>query len=109
MIRRVAVAAEVLHTAHQLYGEERSPRGAGSEYDFVGGPLAAATFAFRGFDDLSYDVVPQVRSYTVVDPVFGVVTFTAVLVADGGKDAHVEIVSFLDDPDYWAIIDNDPE
>jgi len=40
VIRRVAVAQAVLHTAHERFGEERSPHGEGSEYDFVGGPLA---------------------------------------------------------------------
>ena len=43
----------------------------------VGGPLAAAIFAFREFDALSYDLLPAVRSYTVVDPIFGVVTFVS--------------------------------
>lgn len=104
MIRRVEVAPAVLQTAHQRFGEERSPRGDGSEYDFVGGPLAAAVFAFREFDALSYDLVPAVRSYTVVDPVFGVVTFAAVR----RTDDIVEIVSFADDPDYWAALDDDP-
>ena len=105
MIRRVEVAQAVLQTADERFGEERSPQGEGSEYDFVGGPLAAAVFAFREFDALSYDLVPAVRSYTVVDPIFGVVTFAAVL----RTDDIVEIVSFADDPDYWAALDDDPE
>ena len=37
MIRRVEVAQAVLHTAHERFGEERSPQGEGSEYDFLGG------------------------------------------------------------------------
>jgi hypothetical protein len=78
VIRRVVVASSIFTTAHEEFGEERSPQGAGSEYDFVGGPLAAAIFAFREFDSLSYDVVPAVRSYTVVDPVFGPITFATV-------------------------------
>ena len=105
MIRRVEVAQAVIESAHERFGEERSPQGEGSEHDFVGGPLAAATFAFREFDALSYDLVPAVRSYTVVDPIFGVVTFAAVLRADD----IVEIVSFANDPDYWAALDDDPE
>jgi hypothetical protein len=105
VIRRVVVASEVFETAHEQFGESRSPQGDGSEYDFVGGPLAAAVFAFREFDTLSYDVVPAVRSYTVVDPMFGPVTFTAAL----RIDSHVEIVDFAHDPDYWAALDDDPE
>lgn len=62
-------------------------------------------FAFREFDSLSYDLVPAVRSYTVVDPIFGPVTFAAVL----RTDDIVEIVSFADDPDYWSVLDDDPE
>lgn len=105
MIRRVEVASAVYESANEKFGETRSAGGQGSEYDFVGGPLAAAVFAFREFDALSYDVVPAVRSYTVVDPIFGAVTFAAVL----RTDDVVEIVSFADDPDYWAALDDDPE
>ena len=35
------------------------------------GPLAAAVFAFRDFEQLSFDLIPAVRSYTIVDPFFG--------------------------------------
>ncbi|CAB4364431.1 MAG: hypothetical protein F2681_10225 [Actinobacteria bacterium] len=105
MIRRVEVASAVFESAHEQFEAARSPLGDGSEYDFVGGPLAAAVFAFREFDVLSYDVVPAVRSYTVVDSFFGAVTFVAVL----RTDEIVEVVSFADDPDYWSALDNDPE
>lgn len=105
MIRRVDVAPAVYEGANERFGETRSAGGQASEYDFVGGPLAAAVFAFREFDALSYDLVPAVRSYTVVDPIFGAVTFAAVL----RTDDVVEIVSFADDPDYWAALDDDPE
>lgn len=104
MIRRVSVAAPVFEKAHQQFGAARSTVGRPSEYDFIGGPLAAATFAFRDFDSLSYDVVPAVRSFTVVDPIFGVVTFVAVAVVDDS----VEVVDFADDPDYWSVIADDP-
>lgn len=105
MIRRVDVAPAFYESANERFGETRSAGGKGSEYDFIGGPLAAVVFAFREFDELSYDVVPAVRSYTVVDPIFGAVTFAAVL----RTDDVVEIVSFADDPDYWAAPDDDPE
>ena len=97
MIRRVTVNRDVLQRANDQFGEERSPDGRPSEYDFVGGPLAAAVFAFRLFDELSYDVVPSVRWYTVVDPFFGPVTFVGLLLDDGS----VEVVGFESDPDYW--------
>jgi len=103
--RRVKVAPAVYQSSYERFGEARSPKSEGSEYDFVSGPLAAAVFAFRDFDALSYDIIPAVHSYTVVDPIFGAVTFAAVLLTGD----IVEIVSFADDPDYWDALDNDPE
>lgn len=103
--RQVEVAPSVLNSAHAQFGDQRSPQGAPSEYDFVGGPLAAAVFAFQDFDRLSFEVVPAVRSYAVIDPIFGVVTFAALLRTDG----VVEIVDYADDPDYWDAVDADPE
>ena len=55
-------------------------------------------FAFRDFDTFSYDLVPAIRSYTIVDPIVGPVVFVGVLVSDD----VVEIVDFSDDPDYWS-------
>lgn len=104
MIREVRVNSTVFDKAHTRFGDGRSLSGRPSEYDFTTGPLAAAVFAFRGFDDLSYDLVPAVRSYTIVDPFFGPVVFAAVLSTDG----VVEIVDFSDDPDYWTTIEDDP-
>jgi hypothetical protein len=49
-----------------------------------------------------------VRSYTVVDPICGAVTFAAVLRTDEIVEI-VEIASFADDPGYWAALDDDPE
>jgi hypothetical protein len=105
VIRRVEVSASVVAEIHERFGTSRGVGGGGSEYDFVGGPLAAAVFAFGDFDSLSFDVVPAVRSYTVVDPVFGVVTFSAVLRIDG----VVEVAGFADDPDYWDVLDAGPD
>ncbi len=105
MIREIRVAQAVYERAHERYGEVRSVEGAPSEYDFVGGPLAAAVFAFRDFENLPVDVVPAVRSYTIIDPFFGAVVFVGVLI----EDDVVEIASFDDDPDYWSTIDDEPE
>ena len=105
MNRQVRVSAAVLAEANDRFGETRSSSGRPSEYDFVAGPLAAAVFAFRNFDQLSFDAVPAIRSYTILDPFFGPIVFTAILIRDG----WVEIVAFADDPDYWDAIANDPE
>lgn len=104
MTHEVVVASAVHARAHDEFGEQRSARGAPSEYDFVSGPLAAAVFAFRDFDRLRFDVVPAMRSYTILDPVFGPVVFVGVLLTDG----RIEVVDFAHDPDYWETIENDP-
>jgi hypothetical protein len=104
VIREVRVAQHVYEQAHDRFDESRTAEGTPSEYDFVAGPLAAALFAFRDFENMTFDVVPAVRTYTIVDPSFGAVVFVGVLI-----DAEVvEIADFDDDPDYWSIVDDEP-
>ena len=55
----VRIADEVVEKAHERYGEERSSSGRPNEYDFVGGPLAAAALEFRYFDELPGSPNPQ--------------------------------------------------
>ena len=105
MIREVRVGSAVYERAHARFGENRPVEGAPSEYDFVGGPLAAAVFAFRDFERLAHDVVPPVRTYTIIDPFFGAVVFVGVLI----EADVVEIADFDDDPDYWSTIDDQPQ
>lgn len=105
MSRDISVARAVYELAHDRFAEDRSADGSPSEFDFVSGPLAAATFAFREFDQLTYSLVPSVRSVIIVDPFFGPVVFVAMLLTDG----TVEIVDFDDDPGYWTAIEEDPE
>lgn len=105
MIREVRVDRDVYKRAHERFGESRSAEGAPSEYDFVGGPLAAAVFAFRNFESLAYDLVPAVRAYTIVDQFFGAVVFVGVLI----EADVVEITGFEDDLDYWSTVDDEPE
>ncbi|TFH19800.1 MAG: hypothetical protein E4H05_03770 [Acidimicrobiales bacterium] len=100
MTRRVLVGAAVLRKAHDEFGEARTTGGSPSEYDFVSGPLAAAVLVFRDFENLSFDLVPAVRTYTVVDPFFGPVVFVGVLTDEN----VVEIVDFAHDPDYWQLL-----
>ncbi len=100
-MHQVRVAAFVLEKAHERYGEERAASVAPSEYDFVGGPLAAALLEFRHFDELPEVAGPSVRSLIITDPFFGALVFFAVLV----ESAMVEIADFEDDPDYWSIVD----
>ena len=77
----VAVSAEVDARIAREFGAERTGSGRPSFYDFESGPLAAARLAFSQFDQLREAAGPSVRSVTIVDPVFGAVVFTAVLVA----------------------------
>ena len=97
----VRIADEVVEKARERYGEERSSSGRPSEYDFVGGPLAAAALEFRYFDELPKVAGPAVRSLHITDPFFGALVFFGVLI---GTDV-VEIADFEDDPDYWSMLD----
>lgn len=105
MIRRVDVAADLTERITNTYGPRRSEHGAPSEWDFWAGPLAAALIAFRDFDSLPFDHVPAIRRLTIVDPVFGALTFVGVLLADG----VVELADCAVDPDYWNLIDDGPD
>jgi hypothetical protein len=100
-VYEVRVAPFVLHKAHERYGDERSPSGVPSEYDFVGGPLGAALLEFRYFDELPEAAGPSVRSLIITDPFFGALVFFGVLV----ERTTVEIADFEDDPDYWSMVD----
>ncbi len=97
----VRVADRVMQKAHDRFGEERSPTGRPSEYDFVSGPLAAAIDRFRYFDDVHETLGPSVRTLIATDPFFGAVVFVGVLI----EPDVVEIADFDDDPDYWSIVD----
>lgn len=88
-----------------FFGPARSARGAPSELDFWSGPLHAALLGFRDFESLAYDDVPQVRRLEVVDVILGPVVFIGVLVAPG----IVELAAFDHDPDYWELIEGDPD
>ena len=87
-------------------GASVPPRASGtpSELDFWTGALQAALFGFRDFESLPLDDVPKLRHVTVIDAVFGPVTFVGVLLPD-----WVEIAAFALDPDYWNLIDDDPD
>ena len=101
---RVEVSAFVAEKAAFRYGEERS-EGRPSEYDFVTGPLAAALRSFGGFDALPIAAGPAVRISIIVDPFFGAVVFTGVLLAGN----VIEIADFDDDPDYWVTSQGETE
>jgi hypothetical protein len=95
----------IARKAAARFGDERSARGAPSHFDFVCGPLAAAAERCRDFDSLAEEAGPSIRSVWIIDPVFGPVVFIAVLV-----DVDVvELADFTDDPDYWRLIQDDPE
>ena len=104
MIHRVDVAAFVMTKVSDRYGAERSVDGAPSGYDFISGPLAAALIEFRHFAELPEAVGPSVRTLNVLDPFFGPVVFTGVMV----DDDRVEIADFSDDPEYWDLLRSDP-
>ena len=88
----------------RTFGPQRSGGGAPSEWDFWSGPLAAALVGFRDFDALRFTDWPEVRTLHIIDPVFGPVVFVGVLVEPG----VVELAAFEHDPDYWDLIEGDP-
>lgn len=73
--------------------------------DFWSGPLHAALLGFRRPESLPYDDVPQVRRLQVLDAIFGPVTFIGVVL----PGPVVEIAAFSSDPDYWRLIEDDPD
>lgn len=96
-----ALAAQIT----DIHGPRRSARGRPSEWDFWGGPLAAALIAFRDFDALRFDDIPGIRALHLVDPMFGALVFVGVLVGP----TTVELAAYAEDPDYWGLIGDDPD
>lgn len=94
----VRVSDALAEQITERWGPHRSSRGSASEYDFWAGPLQAAIAAFRTFDDLAWDLVPAVRTYILVDPVFGALVFAGVL---SGSNV-VDLVAVGEDRDYWG-------
>jgi hypothetical protein len=100
---RVRISQFVASKVAARFGEERSAAGTPSEYDFFGGPIAAAGLAFSDFTNLRSAAGPNVRAVTVVDPVFGAIVFIGVR----RRDDTVEIADFEADPDYWELVNDD--
>jgi hypothetical protein len=102
---RVAISQFVADKAAERFGNDRSEVGAPSEYDFFGGPLAAAGLAFSDFTNLRAAAGGRVRAVTIVDPVFGPTVFIGVRL----RDDTIEIADFEADSDYWDLVDDDLE
>lgn len=100
----VDVSAHVDEKVAREFGAERTLTGRPSFYDFESGPLAAARLAFSKFDEQRVAAGPSVRTVTVVDPFFGAVVFTGVLVGD----FTVEVADVSVDSTYWDHVDQDP-
>lgn len=100
----VRVGDHLAQVITDAFGPQRSSSGRPSEWDFWGGPLAAALIAFRDFESLRFDDIPSIRSLHLIDPVFGPLVFVGVLIGP----AMVELAAFTQDPDYWQMIEDDP-
>ena len=90
--------------SRQRNGPERTTTGQPSEWDFWSGPLAAALIGFRDFDNLLFDHRPEIRTLHHIDPVFGALVFVGVLI----EPEVVETADFEVAPDYWEMIEHDP-
>jgi hypothetical protein len=102
---RVTISQFVAAKAAERFGNGRSDAGVAGEYEFFGGPLAAAGLAFSDFTNLRAAAGGRVRAVTIVDPVFGPTVFIGVRL----RDDTIEIADFEADPDYWDAVDDDPE
>ncbi len=100
-IRVGSFAAEKITAEHD---PSRSPTGQPSEWDIWSGPLAAALIGFKDFENLPFNLHPEIRTLHIVDPIFGVVAFVGILLEPG----VVEIADFAIDLDYWEMIEEDP-
>ena len=102
---RVTISRFVAAKAAERYPDEPPGTGVPNEYDFLGGPLAAAGLAFSDFTNLRAAAGGRVRAVTIVDPVFGPTVFIGVRL----RDDTIEIADFEPDPDYWDTADDDLE
>lgn len=74
--------------------------------EFMTGPVRAARLAFSTrWDQQPAEAGESVRTVHTFSPTLGPVVFFGVLV--GPQD--VEIAGFDFDPDYWAVIEGDPD
>lgn len=101
---QVTISEFVAAKAAERFGDGGPEKGNGSEYDFFGGPIAAAGLAFTDFLNLRAAAGGRVRSVTVVDAVFGATVFIGVR----RRDDIIEIADFEPDPDYWDLVDDEP-
>ena len=67
-------------------------------------PIGRGTHRVRDFESLLWHPRPDIRTLHIVDPIFGALVFVGVRV----EPATIEIADFEADPDYWAMIENDP-
>ena len=102
---KVRVSAALADAIAHEHGTERSPQGKPSEWDFWSGPLQVALLAFRDFESLPFDDIPAIRRFQLTDPVFGATTFVAIQIGDD----LVEIAACVSDPDYWRLVEADPD
>lgn len=106
--REVRISADCLAKARSSYPVDGSSSGRPSLSRFEDTILKAAIFQFaHGFDELP-EAVPGVAIRAVITdavPFFPATVFYGVL---GGDDA-VEIIDFVDDPEYFELLDDDPD
>ena len=105
MIHEVRVGRFAADKITRAYGPARTATGRPSEWDFWSGPLSAALIGFRDFENLMSHPHPEIRSFHIVDPVFGAVVFVGVRV---GPDT-IEIADFEIDEDHWQLIAGEPD
>ncbi|MDZ7731776.1 MAG: hypothetical protein U5R31_00500 [Acidimicrobiia bacterium] len=106
--RPVTISEDLVAKARRLFPPGVSASGRPSYEVFRDGPLKAAEAQFgRQFDDLpsaTGDVDALRFVMTVATPLFSPMIFYGVLETTG----NVAIIDFIDDPDYWDLVGDDP-
>ena len=107
-LRRVHRSEQFTEQAHQLFPPGGSAEGRPSFELFEHGPLRGAEVAFSRAFELQREPVEGVGSlrYVVIQPTsfFGPIVIYACLL----RDQSVELVSVIEDEDYWEVIGHDP-
>lgn len=106
--RRVRRSATFLDQAHQLFPPGGSAAGRPSFELFESGPLRGAETAFALNFEAQREPVEGVGAIRFVmippTPMFGPIVIYACL----NTDDEVEIISVIEDEDYWDRLDDEP-
>lgn len=99
------MADTLLEKARTSYPPGGSAAGTPSFELFCAGPLEAAKIYFEREYDSALESIPGtgIKQVHTLETFFPIMVFYALAVGD-----HLEIVDYVDDPDYWDLVGDDP-